>query len=97
MSEKPKETLIPLYPKTDFQKLLFAEKYIDLLKNQVKNLKKENGKLKSEIDYYENINKKAKKVKEQRDQIKGLIGRNKKLKRDNRELVEKIIKLKQNE
>ena len=38
---------------TDFEKLLFAEKYINMLKSDVKNISIENGKLKSELQELE--------------------------------------------
>lgn len=65
--------------KTDFEKLLFALKYIDKqkvditeLKSELSDANKEIGILKSEIDRILNEDKKSKKIANQREQIKSL-------------------------
>jgi len=84
---------------TDFKKLLYAEGYIRELKKENSALKKEIGKLKSELEEvrHDNLDKQTKrnlevKINNQKKTNKELKNRNRKLQRANNELIYKLNK-----
>lgn len=72
-----KEILINHIPKTDFEKLLFAESYVTLLKVQLQNTRIEKGKIQSGLD----------EVRYELEKTKNLI---KSLKAQNKSIIEKV-------
>ena len=66
------EPLISLFPKTDFEKLLFALKYIDELKKENSLLKREVGLMKSDFDLLLAESKDARKLSEYKRQLKDM-------------------------
>lgn len=95
-----REVLINLVPKTDFEKLLFAENYIKQLKDCLRNERIEKGKLQSELDEAKYmINELHKKIHSlninnkaiiERVEIKKYIKTIKELRTNNRELINKL-------
>jgi len=80
-------------PKTDFEKFLFANDYIKVLKNEIKALNFNVGILNSDYTELIDTSRGARVRDAQQIQISALEAKNKKLKLKNDELMKELIKL----